>query len=108
MPDKQAELALLEQFIPQAPGTDLHKKLLSAWRRGDVEAITRLNHETADDLPSFNERMLAERNRNWIPKIEDYIRERRTYFVVAGAGHMGGPQGVLALLKARGYKIEEL
>jgi uncharacterized protein len=108
MSDKQAELVLLETFIPQAPGTDLHAKILSAWRRGDVDAIARLAHETERDLPTFAERLIVERNRNWVPKIERYIRDRHTYFVVAGAGHMGGPNGVLSLLRARGYQIEQL
>jgi uncharacterized protein YbaP (TraB family) len=108
MSDKQAELVLLQTFIPQAPGTDLHAKMLNAWRRGDVDAIARLDREMERDLPSFAERLIAERSRNWIPKIERYIRDRRTYFVVAGAGHMGGPNGVLALLRARGYQIEPL
>jgi uncharacterized protein len=108
MSDKQAELVLLETFIPQAPGTDLHAKILSAWRRGDVDAIARMDRETERDLPTFGERLIVERNRNWIPKIERYIRDHRIYFVVAGAGHMGGTNGVLALLRARGYQIEQL
>jgi uncharacterized protein len=108
MSDKQAELVLLETFIPQAPGTDLHAKMLNAWRRGDADAIARLSHDMERDLPSFAERLVAERNRHWIPKIEGYIRDRRTYFVVAGAAHMGGPNGVLALLRTRGYQIEQL
>lgn len=108
MSDKQAELVLLETFIPQAPGTDLHAKILNAWRRGDADAIARLSHDIERDLPIFAERLVAERNRNWIPKIEGYIRDRRSYFVVAGAAHMGGPNGVLALLRARGYQIEQL
>ncbi|MBA3651493.1 MAG: TraB/GumN family protein [Chthoniobacterales bacterium] len=108
MPDKQAELVLLQTFIPQAPGTDMHDKLLSAWRRGDADTIARLTHEMERDLPTFARRLIVERNQNWIPKIERYLREKRTYFVVAGAAHMGGPNGVLALLKARGCRIEQL
>ncbi len=108
MSDKQAELVLLETFIPQAPGTDLHEKVLYAWRSGDADAVARYSHEMESDLPSFGERLVVERNRNWIPKIERYIRDRRTYFVVAGAAHMGGPNGVLALLRARGYQVEQL
>jgi uncharacterized protein YbaP (TraB family) len=37
-----------------------------------------------------------------------YLQGREPSFVVAGTGHMGGPDGVLALLKARGYRIDEL
>ncbi len=108
MPDKQAELVLLQTFIPQTPGTDLHDKLLAAWRRGDADAIARLTREMERDLPTFARRLIVERNQNWIPKIEGYLRDRKTYFVVAGAAHMGGPNGVLALLKAHGYRIEQL
>ena len=108
MSDKQAELVLLETFIPQAPGTDLHRQMLAAWRRGDADTIARIQRDAQRDLPSFGERLIAERNRNWIPKIEGYIRDRHTYFVVAGAAHMGGPDGVLAILRQRGYRIEQL
>ncbi|CAN5582069.1 TraB/GumN family protein [soil metagenome] len=109
MSDKQAELVLLDTFAQAAaPGTDRSKNILSAWRRGDADAIARLVNENAGNLPTFNERLIAQRNRNWIPKIEGYLRERKTYFVVGGAAHMGGPNGVLALLKARGCRIEQL
>ena len=106
--DKQAELVLLATFIPQAPGTDLQKQMLNAWRRGDADAIAQLGRQSSSDLPSFAERLIVERNRNWIPKIERYLHDRRTYFVVAGAAHMGGPNGVIALLRARGYRVEGL
>ncbi len=104
MSDRQAELVLLETFA----GTDVHKQMLAAWRRGDADTIARIQREAQRDLPSFGERLIAERNRNWIPKIEGYIRDRHTCFVVAGAAHMGGPDGVLAILRQRGYRIEQL
>ena len=108
MSDKQAELVLLQTFIPAASGNEFRKQMLAAWRRGDPNTLAQLERESFRDLPSFGERLIAARNRNWIPKIEAYIRERRPYFVVAGAAHMGGPDGVLALLKARGYQVEQL
>jgi uncharacterized protein YbaP (TraB family) len=48
------------------------------------------------------------RNQNWVPKIDGYLRRGDKYFVVVGAGHIGGPNGLLALLKARRCKIEQL
>ena len=49
-----------------------------------------------------------DRNRNWIPRIEAYMRDPKAYFVVVGAAHLGGPNGLLAMLKVRGYTIEQL
>jgi hypothetical protein len=60
------------------------------------------------EFPAFGERLIGRRNRNWIPKIEGYLRSGQTCFVVVGVGHMGGPDGLLSLLRARSCKIEQL
>ncbi|PYK17922.1 MAG: hypothetical protein DME53_10110 [Verrucomicrobia bacterium] len=52
--------------------------------------------------------MIDVRNQNWLPKIDSYLRSGQTCFVVVGAGHIGGPTGLLALLKTRGCKVEQL
>jgi uncharacterized protein YbaP (TraB family) len=106
MPDQQAERVLLTTFIPH--GNSEAASLISAWRRGDVDGVARLNRESFQDLPSFYERLIPARNRNWIPKIEEYLRSGQVYFVVAGAAHMGGSEGVIAMLKARGCHLEQL
>lgn len=106
--DEQAQLVLLVGFIPQAPGTDKRKQVLKTWRAGDVESLARDMRDEFRDLPSFYERLVIQRNHKWIPKIERYMSGRETCFVVVGAGHMGGADGLLALLKARGYQIQQL
>jgi uncharacterized protein len=106
--DRQAELALLQTFIPEAPGAPSNERILQAWRRGDVDALARFEADAFRDIPSVRERLIEARNRNWVPKIEKYLQSGQTYFVVAGAAHMGGSQGVIALLRAKGYQIEQL
>jgi uncharacterized protein YbaP (TraB family) len=106
--DRQSEALLLITFIPHAGGKETFSRMLDAWRHGDTETLARLAQEEFSDFPAMSERILGERNRKWIPKIEGYLHSGQTYFVVAGAAHMGGPEGVLVLLKTRGYKIEQL
>jgi uncharacterized protein YbaP (TraB family) len=43
-----------------------------------------------------------------MPKIEGYLRSGQTQMVVVGFAHLGGPGGLLALLKKRGYQLEQL
>ena len=43
-----------------------------------------------------------------MPKIENYLQSGQVYFVVVGAAHMGGENGVLSLLRAHGYDIQQL
>jgi uncharacterized protein YbaP (TraB family) len=106
--DRQAEAVILLTFIPQQGGESVMKREMEAWRHGDADAIARLSRLGSEDFPAFRERMIDARNRNWIPKIERDLRSGHVYFVVAGAAHMGGPNGVVALLRARGYRVEQL
>jgi len=50
------------------------------------------------------EKLLDERNTNWIPVIEKNIRVTPS-FIGVGAGHLGGKKGVVNLLRAKGYKL---
>jgi hypothetical protein len=106
--DRDAEMLLLVTFIPQASGGNDRQALMNAWRRGDADALAGMTRGGFRDFPAFGERLLDARNRAWVPKIENFVGSGETYFVVVGAAHLGGPQGVLALLRGRGYSIEQL
>ncbi|HYJ05686.1 MAG TPA: TraB/GumN family protein [Chthoniobacterales bacterium] len=103
--DRQSEALLLLTFIPQvnARGNDY---IMSAWRRGDIEVLARSTRDAYREFPAFGERILGARNRRWAPKLEGYLKSGQTYFVVVGAAHLGGADGLLALLRARGCKVE--
>lgn len=105
--DRESEALLLILFINAAregPGAGM----INAWRRGDAETLNRMLREEFQDFPSLATRLIDMRNQNWLSKIDGYLRSGKTYFVVVGAGHMGGPNGLLALLKARGCQFEQL
>ncbi len=106
--DRESETLLLLTFIPSGGEADAADRILKAWRRGDADALAADVHNGFREFPSFGKRMLDVRNRRWIPKIESLLQSGHTYFVVAGAGHMGGPNGVVPLLRARGYQVEQL
>lgn len=53
------------------------------------------------------EKLLDERNTNWIPVIEKNIRATPS-FIGVGSGHLGGKKGVVNLLRAKGYKLTPL
>ena len=107
--DRQSEAMLLIMFIPAERGSgSAGDALAAAWRRGDADTDTRIFVDGFRDFPSLADRLLTNRNRKWMPKIEGYLRSGKTYFVVAGTAHMGGANGVLALLRQRGYRIEQL
>ena len=105
--DREGEALLLVHFINMGRTNPGIGKILDSWRHGDVDALMRSMRDAYQDFPAFMDRIITSRNRRWIPKIEGFIKSGQTYFVVAGAGHMGGSEGVVALLRARGYTVEQ-
>ena len=104
MSDADSELFLLHEFIHLDAGSEEFKRTVAAWRRGDVNAVVK----DYEDAPSIRRRLLTERNLSWMPRIDGFLRSGRTWMVVAGAAHMAGPQGLPALLQAKGCRVEQL
>lgn len=83
-------------------------KLGDAWKAGDVLAIERIALADLKSDPLMYQRLLVERNKNWMPKIEALFARRGRAVVVVGAAHLVGPDGLIAMLKAKGYTVEQL
>jgi uncharacterized protein YbaP (TraB family) len=83
-------------------------KLTAAWKSGDAPAVERIVLADLKSDPQMYQRLLVERNKNWLPKIEALFAGRGRALVVVGAAHLVGPDGVLAMLKAKGYTVEQL
>ena len=83
-------------------------KLASAWKAGDVAGVERLVLADVKSDPVVYDRLLVARNRTWLPKIEALFSRPRHAFVVVGAAHLVGPDGVVAMLRARGYQVVQL
>lgn len=60
--------------------------------------------ETEGPLAKYNHLFLDNRNLDWIPKIESMIRQHSS-FIAVGAGHLPGENGVIRLLRAKGYTL---
>ncbi len=70
------------------------------------ENISKLYDASVDYFSETElELLLHQRNQDWIAKMGDLAKEKSTFFAV-GAGHLGGEQGVIQLLKEAGYKVK--
>jgi uncharacterized protein len=47
--------------------------------------------------------MIYDRNVNMTTKVEEYLKTNKTYFVAVGAGHVIGKDGMVEILKKKGY-----
>lgn len=82
--------------------------VMKAWQEGDQATLINLLKEemAPPKLQAWLEQtLLAERNRNWVKKWPDLPDES---FIVVGALHLYGEQGLLALLEQQGWRITPL
>jgi hypothetical protein len=82
-------------------------ELADAWKAGDADAVEQIVLRDLKSEPRLYQRLLVERNRNWMPQIEALFARPGTAFVVVGAAHLVGPDGLLAMLRQRGYAVEQ-
>lgn len=80
--------------------------LVDAWCDGRIAEVARLMNKGLSNTPGAMKLLIDDRNVRWAKRLDAMLAEPHTYFVTVGAGHLGGPHGLPALLKARGYKIE--
>ena len=108
MTAEQQDRMLAETLKELATETAAVGKLGDAWKVGDVAAIERIALADLKSDPLMYQRLLVERNKNWMPKIEALFARRGRAVVVVGAAHLVGPDGLIAMLKAKGYIVEQL
>jgi uncharacterized protein YbaP (TraB family) len=82
------------------------REIAAAWRAGDAAAIERLMLKEMKESPAYYQTLVVDRNRRWIPRIESCLATG-SCFVVVGAAHMVGSDGLIAMLRQKGYRITQ-
>ncbi len=86
-------------------------KLTQAWISGDAKGLESIMTRglIEDKRMSFiYEKLILERNKSMASKIEEFLKTKETYFVIVGAGHLVGNQGIIEILKGKGFYVEQL
>jgi uncharacterized protein YbaP (TraB family) len=81
--------------------------LVQAWTRGDLGAIDRLAMQPLQAAaPSLFRRLVVERNARWAATLDERLKGEGRTVVVVGMGHLIGPHGLPARLRALGYSVQ--
>ncbi len=81
------------------------ENLVKFYKEQNLDSLNALFEKEDNQMNNHENSLLGNRNRKWIPKIEEYMRSGATFFAV-GAGHLGGEQGVINLLRKKGYTLK--
>jgi uncharacterized protein YbaP (TraB family) len=109
--DKMPE-ALQEQLLRSAlEDLDAQTRelttIVTAWQRGDAASLEKTLLASFKPHPAAYNSLIVERNNNWMPQLEKCLARTSPCLVVVGAAHLVGPDGLLALLQRKGYRITQ-
>lgn len=83
-------------------------EIVAGWQAGDVEALERLLLAEFKESPEVYQRLLVDRNRDWVPKIAACTETAAPCLVVVGGAHLLGPDGLITLLRSAGFTLEQM
>ena len=103
---------LVAQTLVQLDEIDLYMRpIYDAWRAGNAQQLSRLLLEDERQRhPEFSavfEALFDQRNRAMALQIQEFLQGSGHYFVVVGAGHLVGSEGIVALLQRKGYTARQ-
>ncbi len=103
--DKQKEI-LLAQVTSHDSVKTMYKMMVDKYLEEDIFGLHEITTGyMTGEYSEFGEEMLVKRNLRWIPDIEEIVRDKSS-FIAVGAGHLPGDDGVIMLLREKGYKVE--
>ena len=80
--------------------------MITIYQNKDIEGMLKMMSDSDNKITSENQDILLNnRNKNWIPIMVKIMKDKPTFFGV-GAGHLAGENGVIKLLRKKGYKVE--
>ena len=108
LPERDQRVLLAAVIEEERGGEDQAADLAGAWLAGDIARMERLMRRGMLADPALYEALLARRNRAWAAQLAAVLDAKRRSLVAVGAAHMLGPDGLPALLAARGYRIRRI
>lgn len=107
IPYKVQATMLVEAIKASGSDSDELQKMTDMYKSQNIDGMHSAFLDEDSELFGYEELLLNQRNRNWIPVMADMMR-RQTVFFAVGAGHLGGPEGVVELLRREGYTLKPL
>ena len=101
--EQQAEM-VMESIRTGDKSIELVKKMQTVYQSQEIDQLYSLILDEGGVIQEEQADFLDNRNKKWIPQIEQIVSEKNA-FIAVGAGHLGGPNGVIRLLEKEGYTL---
>ena len=81
--------------------------LQKIYREQKIDSLYHQLNEEFETFDKYESLFITDRNQKWLPILEENFLIN-SCFVAVGAGHLGGPNGLLQLLNSKGYHLKPI
>ncbi|NJD61436.1 MAG: TraB/GumN family protein [Deltaproteobacteria bacterium] len=110
LPDKTQDLFLFYTLTDlETVGGEIDN-IITCWSAGDVRGMEAVVYRSRDEYPKLlpvYDILVSRRNRTLTEAIEGILQGGDTGFIVVGAGHLVGKDGILSRLREKGYVVKQ-
>ena len=82
--------------------------IIASWGKGDLVGLEKALLDNLRNYPNVHRILIRERNVRWMKTLDEILQSGTTSMIIVGAGHLPGKDGLVTLLRARGYTVEQL
>lgn len=107
IPYKDQAKMLIESIKNSDLGGTEFAEMVKVYKDQDIDGMISMISEDESGMAEFEDILVDGRNKNWIPLMAELMKTKQIFFAV-GAGHLGGKNGVINLLKKEGYQLKPL
>jgi uncharacterized protein YbaP (TraB family) len=101
--EQQTEM-VMETIRDPKKGIEVTQKMQKLYQGQNVDSLYLMIQEEGGTMTEDQSTILDDRNERWIHMIEETAKKEKL-FIAVGAGHLGGPKGVIRLLEQKGYTL---
>ncbi|PXA99990.1 hypothetical protein DMC47_00565 [Nostoc sp. 3335mG] len=88
---------------------EMVNSMLAAWVEGTPERVGEIFFADVGAYgEAFVDRLITQRNKNWVEQIETMLAEDEESLLIVGTGHLVGDMSVIAMLERAGYASERV
>jgi len=92
------DIEIIETMFPE---------IVKCWENGDAKNLALIINKSLMEYPAIYERFIIKRNNNWLSIIESFFRQDKNVLIIVGTGHLVGGEGIVELLKNKGYTLKQ-
>ncbi len=105
---REEQIMLLEETLNEIKANDgsaeSQNQMLSLYTQQDIEGLSKMIDQE-QVLKAHAPEFLMSRNHNWVNQLDD-IMKKTPSFIAVGAAHLPGEEGLINLLRKKGYTVE--